>query len=191
MPYLRLLPAAALVALTAIPTAAQQPPESAAARIERALRMPAHRMLMRSIEGASLSEFATDGCSGGLSTAWEIVSGLFPGYASAETSPPPWEICCEAHDLSYHDAGGAATAEESYAARLAADRRLRQCVVATGTVRAPDIAARYGVTEEQARTASAAVAVAMYDAVRAGGAPCSGMTWRWGYGYPDCHPVFE
>ena len=190
MPDLRLLSAAALVALTAIPTAAQQPSDSVAVRIERALRMPAHRMLMRSIEGATLSEFATDGCSGGLSTAWEIVSGLLPGFASAQGSPP-WEICCEAHDLTYHDAGGAATAEESYAARLAADQGLRQCVVVTGTARAPDIAAQYDVTAEQVIAAYATAAEAMYDAVRAGGAPCSGMTWRWGYGYPDCHPVFR
>lgn len=187
----RRVQAAVLAAAIAIPAAAQEPPPSAAARLERVLRMPSHRMLMRSIEGGNLSEFATDGCSGGLSTAWQIVSGLFPGFAEVQGERPPWEPCCEAHDRVYHDAGGARTAQESFAARLGADRMLRQCVIETGAEHAPEIAALYGVTIEQADAAYAAVADAMFDAVRAGGAPCSGMPWRWGYGYPDCHPVFE
>ena len=26
----------------------------------------------------------------------------------------------------------------------------------------------------------------MYRAVRIGGIPCSGLPWRWGYGWPEC-----
>ena len=31
-----------------------------------------------------------------------------------------------------------------------------------------------------------AVASLMYRAVRLGGIPCSGLPWRWGYGWPEC-----
>ena len=32
----------------------------------------------------------------------------------------------------------------------------------------------------------AAIAELMYRAVRIGGIPCSGLPWRWGYGWPEC-----
>jgi hypothetical protein len=34
--------------------------------------------------------------------------------------------------------------------------------------------------------AYAAIADAIFAAVRLGGAPCSGLSWRWGYGFPNC-----
>ena len=58
-----------------------------------------------------LTEFETDGCSGGLSWAWKK---LFD-------EKTPWEGCCETHDVSYHKGGGK---EE----RLVAYQALRQCV---------------------------------------------------------------
>jgi hypothetical protein len=30
------------------------------------------------------------------------------------------------------------------------------------------------------------IADLMYRAVRLGGIPCSGLPWRWGYGWPAC-----
>lgn len=62
-----------------------------------------------------LSEFISDGCSGGMSWCW---TKLF-GHA------PPWEGCCVEHDKCYHVGGS----EED---RKAADTTLRACVEKKG-----------------------------------------------------------
>lgn len=56
-----------------------------------------------------------DGCSGGMSKAWQLVL----------RRPPPWEGCCDDHDFLYA-AGG-----PRYLRRIA-DRRLRDCVKDAG-----------------------------------------------------------
>ena len=45
--------------------------------------------------------FTTDGCSGGLSAAWQSSARLFPGFAGTWGDSPPWEDCCVAHDRAY------------------------------------------------------------------------------------------
>lgn len=167
----------------ALPVAAQD--DSA---LQRGLEMPAQRLLAAVIADPAtrLAPFVTDGCSGGMSQSWAVVADLFPGFAAAQGDRPPWEECCIAHDRLYHDAGGARDAETSYAARLAADAALRACVVATGAGRIAPLASRYRVGEDQIRRAYAAIADAMFNAVRFGGGPCTGLPWRWGYGYPGC-----
>jgi hypothetical protein len=158
---------------------------SVAAALKR-LELPAHQRLMRLIEtpGTSLAPFATDGCSGGMSAAWSLTDRLFPNL---ETGPsPPWESCCITHDRAYHDAGVARTADESYDARLAADTGLRSCVLEFGLANLDKLAVRYATSEEEIRQGYEVLSSAMFDAVRLGGAPCSGLSWRWGYGYPNC-----
>ena len=59
----------------------------------------------------ALKPFETDGCSGGMSAAWQFFRGR----------PTPWEGECIEHDRAYHPGG-------SRAERLAADRKLRGAV---------------------------------------------------------------
>lgn len=121
------------------------------------------------------ADFVSDGCSGGLSALW-------PGEG------PPWTGCCVAHDGAYHVAGGARTAEEGLSARLRADAELRACVVRDGAVRRSALAADWGVAPGLVDAAYAVTAWAMYRAVRLGGLPCTGLPWRWGFGFADCAP---
>jgi hypothetical protein len=157
-------------------------------KIQRDIELKAHRELIQSLreDGRRLSAFTTDGCSGGLSKAWRTVSDRFPAFAKAHKKTPPWEPCCITHDRSYHSAGGTTEAHESYILRLSADQALRKCVLDTGKRRSADLSTKYGLSKDQIRAAYEAIANAMFDAVRIGGLPCSGVAWRWGYGYPRC-----
>lgn len=153
-----------------------------------AIEMAAHRRLANVMEraGHSPAPFTTDGCSGGLSIAWDVIAETLPAFAETHEPRPPWEACCVTHDRAYHAAGGADGAEESYQARFTADAALRDCVIETGRRRTPDLVTAYGLTEAQIAAMYALIADAMFDAVRLGGGPCSGLPWRWGYGYPGC-----
>lgn len=66
-----------------------------------------------------------------------------------------------------------------------ADLFLQACVRVTGKARAAELRAEYGLTEAQVESLYASIATVMYRAVRVGGMPCSGLPWRWGYGWPD------
>jgi hypothetical protein len=181
------LAALAALGLWTFPAGAQTE-ETTLQSLKRGIETPAHRALMSVIDEAKgvPSEFVTDGCSGGLSSTWTVVADLFPDFREAQGSSPPWEACCVVHDLSYHNAGGATGADESFALRLLADEALRQCVIDEGAGRAAAIAVEYNVTEAQVGLAYQAIADAMFNAVRFGGGPCSGLPWRWGFGYPGC-----
>ena len=181
---------AALLLALSVPAKAE--PESVTHRVARTLEMPAHKALIAVVTApeTTLAAFTTDGCSGGLSTTWSVVADLFPDFAAAHDDLPPWEACCVAHDRRYHDAGGATEAEASFEARRAADDALRACVIAGGEDRIAPLADHYGVTEDQVRLAYRTIGDSMFTAVRLGGAPCTGLPWRWGYGYPGCLPGF-
>nr|WP_255596676.1 hypothetical protein [Cognatishimia sp. MH4019] len=106
-----------------------------------------------------MTPFQSDGCSGGLSEVWSAL----PRELRAD--PLPFEACCVTHDRAYHAGGGEALPRGGYMARLAADRALQACVAQSG---------------------GRALADGMFQAVRLGGMPCSGLAWRWGYGRPAC-----
>lgn len=152
----------------------------------RNVEMPAHRALIAQRNTADLTPFETDGCSGGLSASWRWVADKFPQIGELYEAQPPWEDCCVIHDRAYHNAGGALRAEDSYDARLSADQELRACVTAHGESHAEDYAQRYDMTPAQVRSVHSITADAMFGAVRFGGGPCSGLPWRWGFGYPGC-----
>ena len=175
-----------------IPVCALAQESDVATDLQRTLEMPAHRSLQSVIADAEneLSPFETDGCSGGMSWSWRVVADLFPDFEEAQGATPPWEACCVTHDRAYHDADGTTDAESSFTARLAADEKLRLCVVSQGESQVSDLANRYDVSEERIRFAYKMIGDAMYNAVRFGGAPCSGLPWRWGFGYPGCLPGF-
>ncbi|WP_254684623.1 hypothetical protein SuNHUV7_24050 (plasmid) [Pseudoseohaeicola sp. NH-UV-7] len=156
--------------------------------LSRSLELPAHKALQSVIarSDTELALFATDGCSGGLSRVWDLVAETFPDFQDTHDNEPPWQGCCVTHDRAYHNAGEAQDAAASFSARLRADQALRGCVIETADTRMDDLIALYDVEEGQVRSAYNTIAGAMYLAVRFGGAPCSGLPWRWGYGYPQC-----
>jgi hypothetical protein len=155
---------------------------------QEALERGAHARLMARIAepDSALVPFTTDGCSGGMSEVWAYAGEAVPAFADVHGGIPPWEACCEIHDRAYHDAAGAREAAESYAARLSADQELRACVRATAEGREAALGVRYGIGPEAVDTLYRLVAAAMYRAVRVGGGPCTGLPWRWGYGWPEC-----
>jgi hypothetical protein len=176
-----------ITALTPTSTTAEtEPRESFALRLS--IEMAAHRRLVEVMDKAAHTPapFVTDGCSGGLSMAWDLIADLLPAFARTHEERPPWEACCVTHDRAYHDAAGARAAEESYRARFAADQALRACVLDTGARRTQYLSDAYDLTGGQIASTYGIIADAMFDAVRLGGGPCSGLPWRWGYGYPGC-----
>lgn len=153
----------------------------------KVIELSAHRALFSALEDdPHLAPFTTDGCSGGLSESWTLVADWFPEFAEVHEDIPPWESCCVTHDHAYHNIAGASSPEDSFSERLMADQVLRGCVKATGQERRSEISQLYDVSPAQVDAAYDAIAGAMYLAVRFGGGPCSGLPWRWGYGYSQC-----
>ncbi|WP_247744862.1 hypothetical protein [Shimia sp. R11_0] len=140
----------------------------------------------RTEAGVSLLPFTTDGCSGGMSAAWEALALQFPGFYEVFENQAPWHDCCVVHDQAYHLGGADPTPEASYFARLTADEALRQCVRDVGEADSAALAVQYDWSEATVQAAISFTADRMYDAVRLGGLPCSGLSWRWGYGWPQC-----
>jgi len=134
-----------------------------------------------------LAEFTTDGCSGGLSVGWDYFSRQAGIFRERHGTLPPWESCCIEHDRAYHGGGGVGPiATESYDLRERADNKLRACVVSTVTERSAQLQSDYGLSEKQIMSFYEAIATSMHTAVRLGGMPCTGLAWRWGYGWPSC-----
>jgi hypothetical protein len=154
------------------------------------LELSLHRQLQERILSthSTLADFASDGCSGGLSVGWDYFSKQVGGFSERHGSLPPWENCCVEHDRAYHDGGGAGLGEiESFDLRKQADDELRACVVSTVTKRSAKIQLDYGLSEKQVMGLYDTIADSMHVAVRLGGMPCTGLAWRWGYGWPSCH----
>ena len=153
MPELRRPGAAVLLGLgvaTLAPTSTTAEPEpSESFALQLSIEMAAHRRLVEIMDeaGYTPAPFVTDGCSGGLSMAWDVIADLLPAFAETHEEHPPWEACCVTHDRAYHAAGGARTAEESYRARLAADQALRACVLDTGARRTEHLSETYNLSE--------------------------------------------
>ena len=137
--------------------------------------------------GSVLAEFTTDGCSGGLSVGWDYFAEQAGFFRDRHGQRPPWENCCVEHDRAYHVGGGPGlTPAQGYAARLRADDELRACVVETATDRRDQLRAEYGLDDDQVAVLYEQIADSMDLAIRLGGMPCTGLSWRWGYGWPSC-----
>jgi hypothetical protein len=156
------------------------------------LELSQHRRLLtvKARPNAKLSEFSTDGCSGGLSVGWDYLGSAVPKFQSIHGTQPPWEYCCIAHDRLYH-AGGPSDGEEaeSYAARLKADVELRACVREVGKNRTNQLSDAYGLSEKKIVAIYEQISELMFLAVRLGGVPCSSLSWRWGFGWPGCRSI--
>ena len=148
-----------------------------------------HRRLLavKARPDTSLSEFRTDGCSGGLSVGWDYLGSVVSKFQAVHGAQPPWENCCIAHDRHYHEGGPAdGGEEESHAARLQDDLELKACIRNVGNFRASELSVVYGLSEKEVATIYEHIADLMFLAVRLGGMPCTGLSWRWGYGWPNC-----
>ena len=157
--------------------------------LERSLELGRHERLLKEKQNPDhrLSDFTTDGCSGGLSVGWQHLSEKIEFLKTVHGDFPPWESCCVNHDHLYHEAGERnISAEMSFEARRKADEELRECVLDTGVSRASELAEQYGLTVEEVGQVYEVIGDLMYRAVRIGGVPCSGLPWRWGYGWPKC-----
>ncbi len=160
-----------------------------------------HRQLIDTRRrAAKIAPFVSDGCSGGLSDAWRTFSQWVPDLVDRGEDYPPWQQCCVEHDRAYWQGSG----EHGYARRLAADQQLRQCVLDSRDD-SQLLMARFGESRSAVGTAPIKsapldpdllssqldrlyplIADMIYQAVRLGGMPCSGLPWRWGYGWPHC-----
>jgi hypothetical protein len=148
-----------------------------------------HQRLVATMQANSepLAPFGSDGCSAGMSKGWAFFAASFPAFAKVHGGRPPWEHCCLAHDRRYH-AGPprGADASTSVSLRKSADEEARQCIVRTAETRERALAAAYGISRREVARIYRAIADTTYTAVRAGGAPCTGLDWRWGFGLPNC-----
>ncbi len=175
-----------LFAILLMASAAQG--NEAPTRLDQRIELRAHERLqaLREKDGTALAPFVTDGCSGWQSQVWSFVADKIPAFEEAHQNLPPWENCCVIHDQAYHTGGENPDAVESFYARLTADEALKNCVIETASQRSAELSDIYGMTEAQVSTTYQTIGEAMFSAVRIGGAPCSGLPWRWGYGYPAC-----
>lgn len=164
-------------------------PESGIETLERQLEMKRHEQLvaLKARPESVLAEFTTDGCSGGLSAGWEYLAGKIRQFHTMHGTQPAWESCCVTHDRAYHTGGPAKiTAAESFKARRKADLALKDCVLETGLKRIPQLSNEYNISSRDVEILYTAIAALMYRSVRIGGMPCTGLPWRWGYGWPEC-----
>jgi len=129
-----------------------------------------------------LSAFVSDGCSGGLSAGWQLLAEHSPRFRQRYGDQPPWEECCVAHDRIYWQG----ETENGYQLRKQADLALRQCVIDEGEQQAETLAPALEMNPEQVEDWFRQSAELMYVSVRLGGGPCSGLPWRWGFGWPHC-----
>lgn len=128
------------------------------------------------------SPFTTDGCSGGMSRGWETISSIYPRFGQQFGKRPPWESCCHDHDRQYW----LGETQDGYVRRLEADQQLRACVIAQVPQATDSIMAETGLSAAEVADIFRFAGNIMYLAVRVGGKPCSGLPWRWGYGWAAC-----
>ncbi len=164
-------------------------PDTLLDRLELKIELSRHARLIaaQSAQSAVLAPFVSDGCSGGMSAVWRLATSTVPALVERHGEHPPWERCCTAHDERYHaGAPPGGDARTSFEARRHADENLRQCVRQIGEERADTLSTEYGLEPDEVALLYAGIADVIYRAVRLGGAPCTGLPWRWGFGWPDC-----
>jgi hypothetical protein len=182
-----------ILALAANGVIAQNPLEEIAEALEdQQMRRLAAQQSRR---GITIDAFNSDGCSGGMSSAWSYLSDTLPEFVRYAGTKPPWEHCCVAHDRHYWRG----ESDDGFDKREQADAELRQCVQLTGREQGEEISTLLNLQKQGMVELVDLTAVLMYQAVRIGGAPCTGLAWRWGHGWPRCtddteiasHPAIE
>lgn len=138
-------------------------------------------------QSQTINKFTTDGCSGGMSQAWDFFAQALPVFAKQLKDQPPWQDCCVAHDRLYWRGA----TKNGYQKRQAADLKLQICVIKTGERLAPRLEQQYKIPKATIESIFSTTADIMYTAVRLGGKPCTPFPWRWGYGWPMCSLWFD
>ena len=182
-----------IVALAANGVIAQNPLEEIAEALES--QQMERLAAQQNRNGITIDAFNSDGCSGGMSSAWSYLADTLPEFVGFASDKPPWEHCCVAHDRHYWRGETA----KGFTKREQADEQLRQCVTLTGREQGDEISTIMGLPKQDIIELIDLTALLMYQAVRIGGAPCTGLPWRWGHGWPACsddteivdHPVIE
>jgi hypothetical protein len=137
--------------------------------------------------GIKIDKFNSDGCSGGMSSTWSYLADVLPEFVDYAGKQPPWEHCCVAHDRHYWRG----KTDNGFTLREQADAELRQCVKFSGNEQGDEIAAVLGLPKQDVIELIDLTGELMYQAVRIGGAPCTGLPWRWGHGWPGCSTDIE
>jgi hypothetical protein len=174
-----------LLAMLPVGLAAQNPLDEVAEALERDQMQRLAAQQRR--PGVIIDRFRSDGCSGGMSQAWSWLADSLPGFADYAGKQPPWEACCVAHDRDYWYG----KTQNGVAERAQSDARLRACVRATGEQRSAEISQVLGLPRQDIVEMINLTADLMYQAVRLGGGPCTGLAWRWGHGWPECSAPLE
>ncbi len=169
-------------ALACITTDTHAESISTASHSDHRLEGHAMQALAASKQQATIKPFSTDGCSGGLSYAWEQLASTIPAFRKKFGSNPVYESCCVAHDKAYWQGDTV----DGYNKRRLADMELKNCVVAVGETRREQLSRELKISPGLIDTSFKYTANMMYYIVRLGGAPCNFMPWRWGYGWPQC-----
>jgi hypothetical protein len=132
--------------------------------------------------GITIDAFNSDGCSGGMSSAWGYLADTLPEFVDFAGDKPPWEHCCVAHDRHYWQG----ESDDGFSKREQSDAKLRQCVQLTGREQGEEMSTLLDLPKQDIIELIDLTAELMYQAVRIGGAPCTGLPWRWGHGWPRC-----
>jgi hypothetical protein len=169
-----------IVGLTPVGLIAQNPLEEIAEALEDQQMKRLATQQNRS--GITIDAFNSDGCSGGMSSAWGYLADTLPEFVRYAGEKPPWEHCCVAHDRYYWRG----ESDDGFNKREQADAQLRQCVQLTGREQGEEISTLLNLQKQDVIELIDLTAVLMYQAVRIGGAPCTGLAWRWGHGWPRC-----
>ena len=169
-----------IVGLTPVGLIAQNPLEEIAEALESQQMKRLAAQQNRS--GITIDAFNSDGCSGGMSSAWNYLSDTLPEFVRYAGAKPPWEHCCVAHDRDYWRG----ESDDGFNKRQQSDAELRQCVQHTGREQGDEISVLLRLPKQDIIELVDLTADLMYQAVRIGGAPCTGLAWRWGHGWPRC-----
>jgi hypothetical protein len=169
-----------IVALTPVGLSAQNPLEEIAKALES--QQMERLAAQQNRNGITIDAFNSDGCSGGMSSAWSYLADTLPEFVDFAGDKPPWEHCCVAHDRHYWRG----ESDKGFAKRELADAELRQCVQLTGREQGGEISTILRLPKQDIIDLIDLTAELMYQAVRIGGAPCTGLPWRWGHGWPAC-----
>ncbi len=174
-----------LLALCPAGLVAQNPLDAIAESLER--EQMARLAAQQKRPGIHITVFRSDGCSGGMSQSWSVLADTLPLFADYAGSEPPWEHCCVAHDRDYWQG----ETQNGFEKRERSDARLRACVRETGEQRGADIAETLSLPQTEIVDMINLTGKFMYQAVRLGGGPCTGLSWRWGHGWPKCSASLE
>ena len=174
-----------LLVITPVGITAQNPLDAVAEALERSQMERLAAQQQR--PGITIAPFKSDGCSGGMSQTWNYLADALPAFADYIGDQPPWEHCCFAHDQDYWRG----ETQNGFAAREQSDARLRACVRQTGGQRGAEIAQTLDLPQAQVVELIDLTSDLMYQAVRLGGAPCTGLSWRWGHGWPQYSESLE